>query len=290
MSEPAQVYPPPPAESNLKSAILIGAVLALVVANVYLYLQVDRLKGDLAKQQEALATEASNVRDLTSVMSATQRRHFESLRNELDSTRQQALQAASLAKSESLKNTEQVAKRLTEEQKRQQQQVNSELSQVKEVATTANTKLDSVSTEVTGVKGDVANTKSELQKTIADLHRVTGDLGVTSGLVATNGKELAALKRLGERNYFEFNLGKTKQPQRVGDITLKLKKADPKHNRYTVEVIADDKSTEKKDKTINEPIQFYTAKARQPYEIVVNQVKKNQIVGYLSTPKEQIAR
>jgi len=124
----------------------------------------------------------------------------------------------------------------------------------------------------------------------AELKRVTGDLGVTSGYVATNGKEIAALKRLGERNIIEINLSKAKQPQRVGDISLLLKKADPKRNRYTIEVVADDKTTEKKDRTINEPVQFYVAKAKQPYEIVINQVKKDQIVGYLATPKDQIAR
>ena len=87
-----------------------------------------------------------------------------------------------------------------------------------------------------------------------------GDLGVQSGLVATNGSELAALKRLGERNYFEFKLGKTKQPQRVGDITLLLKKADPKKNKYTVDVMADDKLTVKQDKSINEPVESTPAK------------------------------
>lgn len=293
MSDPAPAFPGytvPSGESNLKSAILIGAVLALVASNIYLYLQVDRLKGDLTKQREALSTEIANVRELASVSTATHRRSIDTLRNQLDTTRQQAVQAASMAKSEALTRTEQVARRLTEEQQRQNQQVASELNQVKEVATTATSKLENVSTEVSNVKTEVASTKSELDKTIADLKRVTGDLGVTSGLVATNGKELAALKRLGERNYFEFNLGKTKQPQRVGDITVKLKKADAKRNRYTLEVYADDKSTEKKDKSINEPVQFYTSKARQPYEIVVNQVKKDQIVGYLSTPKDQIAR
>jgi hypothetical protein len=57
-----------------------------------------------------------------------------------------------------------------------------------------------------------------------------------------------------------------------------------------VEVWADDKKTEKKDKGINEPVQFYTSKARIPYEIVINQVKKDQIVGYLATPKVTVAR
>jgi hypothetical protein len=102
---------------------------------------------------------------------------------------------------------------------------------------------------------------------------------------------LAALKLRGERNYVDIKLGKSKQRQRFADITLLLKKTDPKKNRYTVEVMADDKLTEKKDRSINEPVQFYTGKGGHiPYELVINQVQKDMIVGYLSTPKEQIAR
>jgi hypothetical protein len=161
---------------------------------------------------------------------------------------------------------------------------------VEQTATAATTKIGEVSTEVGTVKTDLSSTKAELEKTIASLKSVSGDLGVQSGLIATNSKELAALKALGERNYFEFNLGKTKQPQRVGDIMLQLKKTDQKKNKYTVEITADDKRVEKKDKGVNEPVQFYTSKARQPYEIVVNEVKKDVIVGYLSTPKVQTGR
>ena len=291
MSEPAFAYPQPPSHgSGLKTALLAGALVALVVSNVYQYIQIDRLKTGQTHLQERILTELTNLQEASKLTTAAQRRHLESLKDELESTRKQASQAAAQAKTEAIKTTEQVARRLSEEQHRAQQQVSSQLSEVKEAASTANTKIADVNTEVGNVKTQVASAKSELDKTIADLKRVTGDLGVQSGLIATNGKELAALKRLGERNYFEFNLGKTKQPQRVGDITLLLKKADPKRNRYTVEVMADDKKTEKKDKNVNEPVQFYTSKARQPYELVVNQVRKDQIVGYLATPKEQVAR
>jgi hypothetical protein len=85
-------------------------------------------------------------------------------------------------------------------------------------------------------------------------------------------------------------MGKTKTPQRIGDIQLLLKKTDQKKNRYTVEITADDKTVEKKDKGVNEPVQFYTSKARQPYEIVINEVGKDKIVGYLATPKVQGGR
>ena len=145
-------------------------------------------------------------------------------------------------------------------------------------------------TDVTAVKADIASTQSNLEKAVADLKRVNGDMGVMSGLIATNGKDLAALRELGERNYFEFDLTKKQADKRIGNVTLRLKNADVKHNRFTLEVLADDKRVEKKNRTINEPVQVYVGGNRQPYEIVVNQVKKDAVVGYLSTPKVTLAR
>ena len=140
------------------------------------------------------------------------------------------------------------------------------------------------------LRTEAAATKSELEKTIADLKSTRGDLGVQSGLIATNSKELSALKALGERNYTEFKLAKEKTAQRVGDVQIRLKSVDQKKNRYTIELIADDKLVEKKDKTINEPVQFLLSRATQPYELVVNEVKKDLIVGYVSAPKVQQSR
>ena len=283
-------YSVQPSGSGMKNAILAGAIVALLAANVYLYLQVDRIRTDMAKLRESVLTEITNLRETSTVTNQTARRHLDSLKEELESTRRQANTMASQAKAEALKHAEQLAQQIEAEQKKQNAQVASALSEVKESAGTANTKIAEVSGDVTSVKSQLGMTQAELQKTVADLKKVTGDLGVQSGYIATNGKEIAALKRLGERNIFEFNLAKAKQPQRVGDITLLLKKTDPKRNKYTIEVVADDKTTEKKDRTVNEPVQFYVSKAKQPYEIVVNSVKKDQIAGYLATPKDQVSR
>jgi len=286
----AAYQPPPPPPSNsggMKTAILAGAIVAVLAANVYLYIQLDRLRTDMAKFRELVLTDITNLRETSSVTNQTARRHIDSLKEELENTRRQASTMASQAKADALKKADQIQAQLEAEQRKQQAQVAAQLSEVKQ---NADSQFAAVNTDVTGVKTQLGSTQSELQKTIADLKKVTGDLGVQSGYIATNGQEIAALKRLGERNIFEFNLGKSKAPQRVGDISLTLKKADPKRNKYTIEVLADDKTTEKKDRTINEPVQFYTLKAKQPYEIVVNQVGKDKIVGYLSTPKDQVAR
>ncbi len=276
----------PPSGSPVKTAVMIGAIVALLASNVYLYLQIDRARTDMAKLREQVLTEISNLRETSTVTNQTERRHIDSLKEELETTRRQASSMASQAKTEALKHADDLSKQIESEQKH----MASQLSEVKESAGTANTRVGEVSGEVSNVKSQLGTTQAELQKTVSDLKKVTGDLGVQSGYIATNGKEISALKRLGERNIFEFNLAKTKAPQRVGDISVLLKKTDPKKNRYTIEVIADDKTTEKKDRTVNEPVQFYVSKAHQPYEIVVNQVRKDQIVGYLATPKDQVAR
>jgi chromosome segregation ATPase len=284
------IYPTDPGGSPVKTALVAGALVALIASNVYLYVQVDRARSDVAKVRESLLTEFTNLRETSSVTSASHRRNIESLKNQLDEARQAEAQANTQLKAEAKANADAIAKRLAAAQEAERQRVASELSEVKQAASNTSAKLESVTGEVGSVKTEVASTKTELEKTIADLKTVRGDLGVQSGLIATNGKELDALKRLGQRNYFEFKLGKTKQPQRVGDVSITLKKADTKRNRYTIDLLADDKKTEKKDRTINEPVQFYTARARQPYELVVNQVNKDEIVGYLSTPREQIPR
>jgi chromosome segregation ATPase len=292
MNDPIQV-PSSDGGPNWKIPVLFGSVIALLGANIYLFTQVDGVRNDIGEFRKTMQTEIAGLKESSSVSTQTARRSLSSLKDELEGARRQASMAAGQAKAEATKHAEELAKRLTLEQARvekQQQQMKTELTQVGEAATSANTKIGEVSTEVGTVKTDVASTKSELEKTIADLKRTSGDLGVQSGLIATNGKELAALKALGERNYFEFNLTKTKEPRKVGDITVLLKKTDPKKNKYTIELVADDKKYEKKDKNLNEPVQFYVAKARQPYEIVVNEVKKDQIVGYLTTPKVQSAR
>jgi chromosome segregation ATPase len=143
----------------------------------------------------------------------------------------------------------------------------------------------SVKTDVGGVKTDVASTKSDLENTKSQLQRVVGDAGVMSGLIATNHSELEELKHRGDRNYYEFTLQKGGQPTLLSTVKLQLKKVDQKHSRYTLNVSADDRNIEKKDKNLDEPVQFYTGKEPVLFELVVNNIEKNKVSGYLSTPK-----
>jgi hypothetical protein len=146
-------------------------------------------------------------------------------------------------------------------------------------------KFGQVNTQITNTQNDLSATKADLKATQGKLQSTIGDLGVQSGLIAKNHDEVEALKALGERNIYEFTLHKNKRMEHVGPIQLELRKVDTKHYRYTLNVLADDKNIEKKNRDVDEPLQFYVSGARAPYEIVVFKLDKNEARGYLSTPK-----
>jgi hypothetical protein len=287
---PPSYYTPPPPESGgsvLKIGLLIAALVLLAGANIYLYTQVKDLRADLAKNSDALQARLTQLDETSSLTARANQKKVQELKDQLERARRQASIAAGDAKDEALKKVEEAKSQLQAAQQQAQQQLSSDISKVREQTDTVNTRVSQVDKDVTGVKGDVANTRSELEKTVADLHRATGELDGHTVLIATNGKELAALKALGERNFVEFTIDKkSKAPTKVGDVSIRLTKADVNKSRYTVELIYDDgKPIEKKDKNVNEPVQFLTSKAKQPYELVVNHIQKDSIKGYLSIPK-----
>lgn len=145
--------------------------------------------------------------------------------------------------------------------------------------------LAGVKTDVGGVKTDVASTKADLEATKSKLQSTIGDLGVQSGLIATTRADLEVLKHRGDRNYYEFTLLKGAKPQPVATVSLQLKKTDEKRGKFTLNVTSDDKTIEKKDRNIAEPIQFYSGRDRLLFELVVWTVDKKKATGYLSTPK-----
>jgi len=151
--------------------------------------------------------------------------------------------------------------------------------------TAVSSDLSNVKTDVGGVKTDLGKTQTDLQQAVSQLQSMKGDLSDHSSLIARNHDELEVLKHKGDRTYFEFTLDKGNRKP-VGTVSLELKKTDAKRSKFTLIVYADDKKYEKKDRNLNEPLQFYSGKEPGLYEIVVNSINsKNQVAGYLSTPK-----
>jgi len=280
------------------TAIVLGLGVAGSVATLaYQHGQLVNARVEVA----GLRHEISVVRQDIGTAESRLREKVEALDGELATTRKQterAQQNVDRARVAARKQAEALVSKVAVNQEAQRKQLAAELDSIKYTTDQASVRLTDIGSEVGEVKTEVgevktlaASTRSELDKTIAEMRRVNGDMGVMSGLVATNSKEIAALRALGERDYYEFSLSKTQARRLLAGVSLLYKKADPKRNRYTLEVVADDKRVEKKDRTTNEPVQFYVpSKARQPYELVINEVKKDTIVGYLSAPKTQVAQ
>jgi F0F1-type ATP synthase membrane subunit b/b' len=280
------------------TAIIAGLTAGLVVAlaaDGYLVMRSNDLQQDLAKVEAGSNTQISKLSEATTARIDEQQKQWDDVVSQkVKGVNDSAAAAIRRARAEADKKSEELSQQIADTHTAVSNELNTELSALKDTTsskfTEVSTGVDQVKANVETVKSSVAATQSQLDGTSADLKRVVGDMGVMSGLIATNSKDLEALRALGERNYFEFDLGKGQSSKKVGDVTLTLRKADMKRNRYTVDILADDKHVEKKDKTINEPVQLYVGGNGQPYEIVVNQVKKDEISGYLATPKMKIAR
>ncbi len=167
----------------------------------------------------------------------------------------------------------------------QQDEIRRQVGSVTNAVSTVKSDVGGVKQELATNTRDVATTRKELASTQQQLQAAIGDMGVQSGLIAKNSTELEYLKQLGNRNYFPFTLHKGRTPVNVSTIRLQLRKTDAKHARFTLTVFADDRKMEKKNREVDEPLQFYTGKQPALYEVVVNEVGKGEVSGYLSTPK-----
>jgi len=262
--EPTVYHPEP--QSNVGKWILI--VLAVAYAGASAFFIYDQ-HGKLEKVTQDQTASQKQIGDLTKRMQSAEA-DSETLAQQLGMTKKE------------------LATRANELQRQQQAaaaSIAAQAEQEKKDVSTVSGEVGSVKTDVGGVKTDVAATKASLEATIAKLQTTMGDLNVQSGLIANTRGDLEALKHKGDRQYYEFTLLKGAKPQAFSTVALQLKKTDPKRGKYSLDVTADDKTIEKKDKNQSEPVQFYTGRDHMLYELVVWSVDKNKITGYLSTPK-----
>ena len=267
-----------------------GLAIALAGVCGYEFYRIEQLEQKMASMNAVTQNDLAAIRESTASTAMAMRSTVDALGQQLEAKTSQATASYQKTLANAKLHAEKLVKQVNEQSKANEERFNAQLGEVRSAATANAEKVTGLETNLGSVKTEVTETRSMLDGAVGDLKSVRGDLGVQSGLIATNAKELAALRELGERNYYEFTINRKNAPTKVGNITLALKKADVKRNKFNVEVLADDKRVEKKDKTINEPVQFYVSGARTPYELVINEVGKDKIVGYLATPKVMTAR
>jgi cell division protein FtsB len=253
-------------------AVLFGLLFAAVAVLGYMGHQTEtKLESDLSKQEDQNKVISAQLEQANARL-ADLKGHLDVTEQKIGMTRAELAQASSRAET------------IRRDQIDADKKLTSELTQVQKES---EEKIGAVATDVTGAKKDIEATRTDLEATKSKLERASGDMGVMSGLIARNHDDLEELKRRGDRNYYEFTINKAKAPQRVGPIQLNVNKTDPKKSKFTMTVYADDREIEKKDRTAGEPIQFYVGSSRTtPYEVVVFKIAKDQLTGYLSTPKD----
>lgn len=155
---------------------------------------------------------------------------------------------------------------------------------LEELGTNVNTQLATKAStdDVTKLGGDVTGVKTDLDATKNSIQMARSEMGT---LIARNHDEIDQLRRMGQRDYFEFTVTRKAGAQKVGAVQVELKDTNIKKNQFTINVLADDKNFEKKNRSVNEPIFFYTGGSRQAVELVINKVSKSTASGYLSVPK-----
>lgn len=288
--------------NDSRRGLLYGLAFSLLAVNIFVAVQfgsyvsqLNHLRGEFADYSRLTSERMTRLGAQTVASTKSADKTLNSLQSELDTARRQLESDAGELKQESMRRVELIAARFAQEQQRQthvEQQLRSELSRVKEET---HSRIGEVSAEVGTVKSQVAASRLAMDRTVTALRRVNGELGVQSGLIATNHHELDALKTVGEKNYFEFNLARTKQPVKIADVAILLKKVDAKRSQFTMEILNGNKRMEKRERTLNEPLQFYVSKVKGPYEkvedelyeVVVNEVKRDRVIGYLSTPRSR---
>jgi hypothetical protein len=268
------------AVQNRPSNALLGALAVLVLMSVGALIWCFGLNNHLkAAEDRIAAAEQKNVElaQKDEALSARLRATTETLGQSVGMTQKQIelkTQAIMVAQAAQAKAEHAQTVKLEQAQAEAAKQIGAVASDV-----------SVVKTDVSGAKASIADTQTDLNNAKQAMQRMMGDEGKMSGLIATNHDELEILKHKGDRNYYEFTLQKGGKPTLLSTVKLQAKKVDDKHSKYTMIVSADDRNIEKKDKSLDEPVQFYTGKDPVLFEVVVNNISKNQISGYLSTPK-----
>jgi hypothetical protein len=257
----------PASNSNMLRNVILGVAVVYVIVSLYFIFDSRGRIDKLEAAQTAAKAENTQLLKRLGVAETSLKAENQVLEEKVGMT-QKEIASRSAALQRQQRESEH---RLSEQTKQQVGAVSGEVAGVK--------------TELGGAKSDIASTRTELEATKTKLERVMGDLNVQSGLIAHTRDDLETLKHRGDRNIYEFSLQKGSRPTPVSTVSLQLKKVDGKKGKFTLNVMADDRTIEKKDRTLYEPLQFYSGRDRFLYEVVVMSADKNKITGYLSTPK-----
>jgi len=275
--EPEVVQKEPASSGSGGKFLLVFLVLvALAAGEIYMLYKINSMSTALQAQQaqrdQQLRAEIND--QLTRQLKAIERtnaQQMNALKGELDT----ATKSVGATGGE-LKHDRAMVAQLQYEERKEAQQLQAELAQKADQQ-----QMGALNQDVSAQRADLDSTKKALDAVRSDLGMARSEMGT---LIARNHDDIEQLRKLGERDYYEFTVDR-KSPVRVGGVGLTLTKTNVKRHRFNLNLLADDVMVEKKDRTINEPIFFYVKGSKRPYELVVNEVGSDKAKGYISIPK-----
>lgn len=268
---------PGPASRVGTMFIVVFVVLAaLAIGEFFMVNRLNTMRSQVTAQQGQLRDELTGQihNQVTNRLTAIEQQNsqeLEAVKTELDSAaRRMGAQGGELVRARNM------VTQLQDQQKNQTAQLEQELSQKADQQ-----QVGVLTQDVSTTKTDLNTTKNAVTTLQADLGMARSEMG---NLIARNHDDIEYLRKIGDRDYFEFALTRN-QPAKIGNVGLTLKKTNAKRYRFTLDTLVNDMLVERKDCTINAPVYFYVNGSKKPYELVVNSVGSDQVKGYLSTPK-----
>jgi septal ring factor EnvC (AmiA/AmiB activator) len=291
--DPNSQKPVPQEKGLIPEPVKLILLLILLLAVVYLFFDGMQSKKSTQEKLTKLSGQVQALENNQKLGESSVSNQLSSLKSEIagaheavGDTKAELKKTASQIQAEGQKTKQELSKALAS--KADTSQVEAQVAAAK---TEADSKINQVNTAVGGVKTEVGQVKTDLDATRRDLEGTQRQLidvrDTLNAAVAKNSSELSQLRLKGERDYVEFTIPKMKELVKVEDIRIMLTKTDPKKGKFNLKVVVDDSQLEKKDRLINEPIQFLVGQNRVRYEIVINWVQKSQAGGYLSIPKDK---
>ena len=270
-----------------KTAALVVFLVALLTGNFYLYSKIKRSEVDAYTLQQTLEDKLAKLEKNSSYHLGNAQQEIQQLRSDLEEAR---AEGAKKAKAEAHRYTDRLSKNVASHQRTNQEALMGEMRAVQEMASDTDGKVGLVESDISSVKEEIAEAKSKIDSTGSVLELTKEELQVMSEWVSSNSSEIGQLRDLNERSYLTFRLPKSGKMHKVGDVLMRLRKTEPGRHRFSIELLADDRKMVKKGHYVNEPLQFYVGDSKRSYEIVMTSVKKDQVMGFLATPKIQMAR
>ena len=258
------------------------AAAALIGFNVYLMNKVGDIESSSQNERAAMTAEVSDLEAALSAQTGAHQREISALHESVEKTK---AEAADRTRAETRRSSDQLSKLIAQNEKEQLDMFLTEIGTVRGETDSNRKGIEDVSTRVVGVQGELDQTRESLTETADLLASTQKDVDGISGRVGTHEAAIERLKMQGQRDVTRFDLPVSKERTKIETVQMRVKDIDHKKNRYTLEVMADDRIVTHKDRLLNQPVEFYVTGASQPYEVVVTDIERNQISGYLATPK-----